>query len=169
MISQRRRTGDAPSVAAASDRRGSRLAQNVPTIRTTTATLKKACATRIGAQPRSRPGGSTARNARATTTVGRTNGTTTSAWTTLRPRKEKRPRTYDAGSATTIVSTVDATACQIVNQTISARLRVGEDVHDRPVASAEAALDDRCERIREEHRQEHQRHAVGDPAPGPLP
>jgi hypothetical protein len=79
--------GDAPSVAAASATRGSRFAQNVPTTRTTTATLKKACATRMGAHPRSRGSGSTARNASATTTVGSTKGTTTSAVTTLRPRK----------------------------------------------------------------------------------
>ena len=51
MISRNRADGPAPSVAAASDTRGSRFAQNVPTMRTTTATLKNACATRIGAQP----------------------------------------------------------------------------------------------------------------------
>ena len=44
MISRSRADGPAPSVAAASDTRGSRFAQYVPTIRTTTATLKNACA-----------------------------------------------------------------------------------------------------------------------------
>jgi hypothetical protein len=60
---------------------------------TTTATLKKAWAMRIGIQPRSSCGGRIARKASATTTVGRTNGTTTSVRTRLRPRNEYRPRT----------------------------------------------------------------------------
>ena len=86
VISRSRADGPAPSVAAASDTRGSRFAQYVPTIRTTTATLKNAWAIRIGTHPRSMPSGRIARNASATTTVGSTNGTTTSAPTRLRPR-----------------------------------------------------------------------------------
>ena len=77
VTSRKLRTGLAPSVAAASETRGSSPAQKVPTMRTTTATLKKTCAIRIATQPRSSPSGSTARNASATTTVGRTNGTVT--------------------------------------------------------------------------------------------
>jgi hypothetical protein len=86
-ISRNRRQGLAPSVAAASDMRGSRFVQKVPTTRTTTATLKKAWATRMGAQPRSSRPGRIARKARATTTVGRTKGTSTTALTTFRPGK----------------------------------------------------------------------------------
>src|SRR5262249_57550344 len=86
-ISRNRLHGLAPSVAGASDRRGSSVAQNVPTTRTTTATLKNACATRIGAHPRWIGAGRIAMNASATTTVGSTNGTTTTALTRPRPRK----------------------------------------------------------------------------------
>ena len=119
VISRNRRNGPAPSVAAASDTRGSRRAQNPPTTRTTTATLKKVCATRIAAQPCSRPAGRIARNASATTIVGRTNGTVTSARTSPRPGNANRPSTYAAGNPTTRVSAVDASACQIVNHTTS--------------------------------------------------
>ena len=75
------------------DARGSRFAQTPPTMRTTTATLKNAWATRIAQSPRSMPSGRSARNAGATTTVGSTNGTTTSAPTRARPRNRKRPTT----------------------------------------------------------------------------
>ena len=85
VTSRKRRPGPAPSVAAASLTRGSSRAQKVPTTRTTTATLKNAWAIRIAAQPRCRPWGRIARKARATTTVGRTKGTVTSARTALRP------------------------------------------------------------------------------------
>src|SRR5581483_7787159 len=73
--SRKRLSGEAPSVAAASQRRGSSLLQAAPTTRATTATLKNTCASRIGTTPRSRPEGSSARKAVATTTVGSTNGT----------------------------------------------------------------------------------------------
>ena len=53
-----RATGPAPSVAASSQRRGSSRPHQAPTTRTTTATLKKTCAARIAATPRSCPAGS---------------------------------------------------------------------------------------------------------------
>src|SRR3990172_8726577 len=114
-----RRHGPAPRTAAASAARGSSAAQYVPTTRTTTATLKKACARRIAAGPCSSPSGSTARNASATTAVGRTKGTVTSARARVRPGKSKRPSTYAAGRPTASVSAVDATASQTVNQSTS--------------------------------------------------
>ncbi len=77
---------------AASSRRGSRFDQNPPTVRTTTATLKNTWAASIGATPRCQcrnesgpPGRNSTRNAVATTTVGSTNGTITSARKTRLP------------------------------------------------------------------------------------
>ena len=49
VTSRNARARDAPSIRAASSRRGSRFAQNPPTVRTTTATLKNTSATSIGA------------------------------------------------------------------------------------------------------------------------
>ena len=89
---QNARHRDAPRVRAASSVRGSRPSQSPPTTRTTTAKLKKAWARRIAAALpcRCSPIGlcapTSARKAAPTTTVGSTNGTTTSAWTIRRPR-----------------------------------------------------------------------------------
>ncbi len=86
------RAREAPSIRAASARRGSKFDQNPPTVRTTTATLKNTCAISMGATPLCQcrnesgpPGRSNARNAVATTTVGRTNGTVTNARNARRP------------------------------------------------------------------------------------
>ena len=114
-----RSRAEAPSVAAASSRRGSSPAQNPPTIRTTTATLKKTCARRIAQIDRSTPSGSSARNAVATTTVGSTNGTSTRASTSDRPRNENRARAQASGRPASRVSAVETAACQRVNQAIS--------------------------------------------------
>ena len=111
-----RSTGPAPSVAAASQTRGSSLPHQAPTTLTTTATLKKTCAARIAAIPRSWPAGRISRNAVATTTVGSTNGTSTNARISTRPRKSKRARTHASGRPRSSVSAVDAAACQMVNQ-----------------------------------------------------
>ncbi|OSY51888.1 hypothetical protein BG846_02436 [Streptomyces fradiae ATCC 10745 = DSM 40063] len=54
-----------------------------------------------------------------TTTVGSTNGTVTTARSTRLPGKSKRARTYAPGSATSRVSAVDASACQVVNHSTS--------------------------------------------------
>ena len=52
----------------------------------------------------------------ATTTVGSTNGTSTSARVSARPRNRNRPITQARGSPAASVSTVDTAACQVVNQ-----------------------------------------------------
>ncbi len=61
-------------------------------------------------------GPSRARKAAPTTTVGSTNGTSSSDHSTRRPWKSKRANTAATGIATSTVSTVDAAACQSVNQ-----------------------------------------------------
>ena len=53
VTSRARRSGPAPSTAAASALRGSSVAHAPPTMRVTTATLKKTCAARIAQSPRS--------------------------------------------------------------------------------------------------------------------
>ncbi len=50
-----------------------------------------------------------------TTTVGRTNGTVTTARSNCLPGKSNRAKTYAPGSAISRVSAVEATACQVVN------------------------------------------------------
>ena len=115
----RRCAPDAPSVAAASHRRRSSPAQNAPTTRTTTATLKKTCASRIAHTDRSTPSGRSAMNAVATTTVGRTNGTSTNASTTERPRKRNRDSAHASGRPAASVSAVETVACQRVNHSTS--------------------------------------------------
>ncbi len=55
-----------------------------------------------------------------TTTVGSTNGTVTTARSSCLPGNSKRAKTYAPGSAIRSVSTVDASACQVVNQSTSA-------------------------------------------------
>ncbi len=89
--------GEAPSAAAASPGRGSRLSQAVPTVRTTTARLKKASAAMIAAGVPSRPSPasgppapSTWRNATPTTTVGSTNGISSAARSTRWPGNRSR-------------------------------------------------------------------------------
>ena len=96
--------GVAPSVAAASPGLGSSDSQVVPTARITTATLKKVrpamIATGVPSRPR-KPSGpdspTSSRNATPTTTVGSTNGTSSSARMRLRNGKASRCRTYAAG------------------------------------------------------------------------
>ena len=132
----------------------------MPTIRTTTATLKNACAIRIGAHPRSTPSGRIARNASATTTVGSTNGTTTSAPTRLASAESVAAEHVRRGERDAIVSTVDASACQTVNHTTS---RVSGSVRTssgESPAPAQPALDDGRERVEEEQREERERDAV---------
>ena len=126
VTSRARRSGPAPSTAAASALRGSSPAQAPPTIRTTTATLKKTCAARIAGSPLSTSSGSSSRKAVATTTVGSTNGTRTSARVSERPRNRNRPITQASGSPATSVSAVESAACQVVNQT-SAGVPSGRD------------------------------------------
>ena len=53
VTSRTRRSGPAPRTAAASALRRSMVAQAPPTMRVTTATLKKTCAARIAHSPRS--------------------------------------------------------------------------------------------------------------------
>jgi hypothetical protein len=83
---------DAPSTRAASSVLGSRPSHRLPTVRTTTAWLKNAWAITIAtalprrSTPSTPRGPSNDRNAAATTTVGSTNGTTSSAWSSRRPR-----------------------------------------------------------------------------------
>ena len=79
--------------------------------------LKKAWAARIGQTPCWSRSGKSSRNAVATTTVGSTNGTSTSARTSPCPRNVNRPTTQASGSPRAIVSAVEAAACQVVNHT----------------------------------------------------
>ena len=114
--------GLAPSAAAASPGRGSSDSQAAPTARITTATLKKVRPAMIAAgvpsSPR-KPSGpdspTSSRNATPTTTVGSTNGTSSSARTTLRNGKASRWRTYAAGSPSTTLASVATVADQSVN------------------------------------------------------
>ena len=108
------RTGPAPRLRAASSSRGSSPRQLAPTTRTTTATLKKTCATTIAVSDPVIP---SERNAVPTTTVGRTNGIVSSATTAARPRNRNRLRTAVAGSATMRVAAVESAACTMVNHT----------------------------------------------------
>ncbi len=92
VTSRKARQRVAPSTRAASSVAGSRPSQSPPTVRTTTAWLKKACASRIAhtdpsrSMPSGPRGPSSARKAAPTTTVGSTNGTVTSAARARRPR-----------------------------------------------------------------------------------
>jgi hypothetical protein len=85
VTNQNARSGPAPRVRAAPGRSGSKCSQVAPTVRTTTETLNSTWAARIAGTPRSNPSGSNAPTAAATTTVGSTNGTVTSACTRRRP------------------------------------------------------------------------------------
>jgi hypothetical protein len=107
-------SGEAPSERAASTTPLSSLDQTPPTVRTTTATLKKTCAARI---PQMLSDSPSATNADPTTTVGSTNGTVTSARTRERPGNEKWDTTAVSGIATKKVSSVETVACHSVNQT----------------------------------------------------
>src|SRR5262245_12998309 len=69
--------------------------------------------------PSGPPSPSSARNAEPTTTVGRTNGTSTAARTRRFPRNSYRANTYAPGSAMSTVSAVDSVACQTVNHATS--------------------------------------------------
>lgn len=123
VIVRKRVQAVAPSVAAACSRAGSRWVHSPPTVRTTTARLKKTWAARtIQIVPaRSIPsipfGPASCRNAIATTTVGSTNGMVTRVRTRPRPGKSKRETAQVTGRPTASVSRVDTTACQVVNQT----------------------------------------------------
>jgi hypothetical protein len=105
----------APNTRPASWRSGSSRDQSAPTVRTTTATLKKTWAARIAPiesrQPR-------ATNAVPTTTVGRTNGTVTRAVAKRLPRNSKWDTAQVMGAAVRTVSSVDTVACHRVNHAI---------------------------------------------------
>ena len=133
-----RRHAPAPSVAAASQARSSSSDQKEPTIHTTTATLKNTWARRMAQTVPSSPVGSTARSAVATTTVGRTNGTRTSASASRRPGKAKRESAQVSGSAAASVRAVEASACQRVNHatsTVERRTRTSKGRSRRPSAT----------------------------------
>ena len=116
--------GDAPRTRACSTARGSSPSQKVPTVRSTTATLKNTWAARIAPAVRVRRNGPSssprrsnrAKNAPPTTTVGSTNGTVAAARSNDRPRNRRRASRWAPGRATATVSTVEATACHRVNQ-----------------------------------------------------
>ena len=81
------RAGPAPSTRAASSCRGSSDSHVTPTVRATTAMLKNTRAARIATtDPSNGVSRSRVRNAIPTTTVGSTNGTSTAARSTPRPR-----------------------------------------------------------------------------------
>ena len=115
--------GLAPSTAAASSRRGSIASQKAPTVRTTTLMLKKTSAATIAAAVPSSPsepsgpdGAISWRKATPTTTVGSTNGTTTSARSRSRPGKRSRCSTNATGSPAATDTRVATPADQTVNQ-----------------------------------------------------
>ena len=139
------RARDAPSMRAASSRRGSRFAQNPPTVRTTTATLKNTCATSIGATP-ALPVQERQRAARAQQREER--GRDHDRRQHERHRHERaeqrggrgsrsaRRRTRP-GSPTTSVRTVETTACQNVNHATRRNDGIGDDVaRSRPAAAS---------------------------------
>ena len=115
--------GEAPRAAAAWPGRGSSDSHATPTVRTTTATLKKTSpqtiATGVPSRPR-KPSGppspSSWRNATPTTTVGSTNGTSSAARTAARPGSASRCRAYAAGRPSTTASTVAVPEVHTVNQ-----------------------------------------------------
>ena len=117
--------GDAPSVRACSSGPTPIPSQKDPTVRTTMATLKNAWARStaqmvwsIRSTPLSRLSRSNrAVNAPPTTTVGSTNGTVVTARSAALPRNRWRANRWQVGSAITTVITVEAAACQRVNQT----------------------------------------------------
>ena len=97
--------------------------QKAPTVRTTTLMLKNTSAAMIATAVPSRPnrpsgpdGAISCRKATPTTTVGSTNGTTTSACSTPRPGKRSRCSTNATGSPATTETTVALAADQSVNQ-----------------------------------------------------
>ena len=165
MISRARAAGEAPSVEAASPIRGSRFVQKVPTMRTTTATLKNACATRIGAQ---------------------------SALEAVREDREERERHDDRGqherhddARADDAATPEAVAPEHIRRRGREREReerrrerlphrephhlagegIREDVERRIASPAQAAIEDGGQRVEEEQREERERHADRDGAP----
>ena len=114
--------GDAPRAAAAWPGRGSRDSHATPTVRTTTATLKKTrphtMATGVPSRPR-KPSGPpspiSCRKATPTTTVGSTNGTSSAARTAARPGSASRWRAYAAGRPRATASSVATPEVQTVN------------------------------------------------------
>ncbi len=115
--------GEAPSAAAACPGRGSSDSHATPTVRTTTATLKKTSphtmATGVPSRPRNPsgpPSPSSWRKATPTTTVGSTNGTSSAARTAVRPGSASRWRAYAAGSPRATASSVASPEVHTVNQ-----------------------------------------------------
>ncbi len=104
---------------------------------------------------------SRARNAAPTTTVGMTKGTIISARSNVFPLKENRAKTYAAGTANSIVSAVDATACQSVNHTCPGCPDRQERLANRrklpATATANTAPHDRGHRVRKEDGEKRQR------------
>src|SRR5690606_31391118 len=106
------RQRDAPRDRAASSTRGSSCDHSPPTVRATTAMLKKALATTMLSTP---PSGHSARNASPTTTVGSTNGTRTNVRTTVMPGSRTRANRNASGNPASTATTVAASACATVN------------------------------------------------------
>src|SRR5690606_25112072 len=99
------RAGEAPNTLAASSDRGSSWAQNPPTVRATTVTLKNASANtmemKLWSRPsiaRGPPGPMTEMKATPTTTVGSTNGTVANPRSSALPRNSSLYSTNAAGS-----------------------------------------------------------------------
>ena len=139
--------GVAPRAAAASPGRGSSDSQVAPTARITTATLKKVSpamiATGVPSRPR-KPSGpdspTSSRKATPTTTVGSTNGTSSSARMTPRNGNASRCRTYAAGSPSSSEHRVASPADQTVNH--STRWVRGRGQHLEHAAGVEPAVDE---------------------------
>lgn len=116
--------GLAPRLIAAWPRRGSRSAQNAPTLRTTTLMLKKTIAATIApglpsrpSPPKRPPSISRRRKAMPTTIVGITKGTNTTAWSRPCPGKRRRCSTKATGTPNSTASIVAVADDQSVNHT----------------------------------------------------
>ena len=107
--------GPAPSDLAAWTRSRGIKFHRLPTIRTTTATLKMQCAITIGVNPVSSLPGMIVRTAAATTIDGMTNGVTKTDCARNRPRNRKTDTAQVIGRATANVTSVLSVACQMVN------------------------------------------------------
>ena len=101
-----------------------------------------------------------ARNADATTTVGSTNGTATSARSAVRPGNVKRAKIHAAGIPTSNEAPVMAMASPTVNTMVSSRYGRPERVRDgsdgEPAVRGEPGGEDGQHRPREEQPQEHE-------------
>ena len=147
-----------------------------PTVRTTTARLKKTMAAMIATgvpssrnEPSRPDGASKVRNATPTTTVGSTNGITTNARRNRRPGSRRRYSAKVSGSPSSTVTTVARAADHTVNQSTSCvRLRVSTSSAPRRSSSPSgqsprASIPPTGQDEEDQQRAERDRRECGDP------